>query len=49
MIRGLFAKREYDAIWESPALTNVMFAYEKYYLLDTCTKLFIKPTSYQIA
>jgi len=49
VIRGLFAPREFDAIWESPALTNVMFAYEKYYQLDNCTKLFIKPTRYQIA
>jgi hypothetical protein len=47
----LFARRSFDAPWSSPALSNVMFAYEKYYNLGSFTKLFIKADSnrYQIA
>jgi pimeloyl-ACP methyl ester carboxylesterase len=51
VVRGLFARRSFDAPWSSPALSNVMFAYEKYYNLGSFTKLFIKADSnrYQIA
>lgn len=49
VIRGLFAPRDFDAPWEAPGLTNVMFAFEKHYNLGEFTRQFIRPTKHAIA
>ncbi len=47
--RVLFSPRDFDAPWQAPGITNMLFAYEKYYKLENCTKLFIRPSKYQVA
>ncbi len=47
--RAMFSPRDFDAPWQAPGITNMLFAYEKYYKLDNCTKLFIKASKHQVA
>lgn len=47
--RGMYAPRSFDAIFEAPALTNAIFAYEKYYKLTNVSKDLIKPEKYDVA
>ncbi|MFM8772165.1 MAG: hypothetical protein ACKOE4_09155, partial [Candidatus Kapaibacterium sp.] len=47
--RGMFAPRPFDAIYEAPALSNMIFAYEGYYQLPNISKYFIKPTKWEAA
>jgi dienelactone hydrolase len=49
VIRSLFARRSFDAPYSAAATTNMMFAYENYYKIANCTKLFIRPEKYQLA
>lgn len=47
--RGLYAPRPFDALFEAPALSNAVFAYEKYYGLKDISKNLIKPEKYETA
>lgn len=47
--RGLYARRPFDAPWEPPALSNVVFAYETYFGLTGVAKELIQPTMYDTA
>jgi hypothetical protein len=47
--RGLFNPRPFDAVYQMPALCNVMFGIEKYNKLDGITKKYIKPKYYSKA
>lgn len=44
IMRGLYARRPFDAPWEPPALTNVVFAYETYLGLTGVAKELIQPS-----
>lgn len=47
--RGLYAPRDFDALFEAPALSNLIFAYEGYYQLPNISTYFIKPTKWEAA
>lgn len=47
--RGLYAPRPFDALFEAPALSNAVFAYEKYYGMKDISKSLIVPEKYETA
>jgi hypothetical protein len=49
VIRSLFARRDFDPAYEAAATTNMIFALEHYNQIENCSKLFIKPSKYQVA
>lgn len=47
--RGLYAPRPFDALFEAPALSNAVLAYEKYYQMKGISKSLIKSDKYNSA
>ncbi len=37
VIRGMFARRSFDAVYSTPVATNMIFAFEHYYQLANCS------------
>ncbi len=46
---GMYNPRDFDAVFEAPALSNLIFAYEGYYQLPNISKLFIKTEKLEAA
>lgn len=45
VIRAMFVRRSFDAVYSTPVATNMIFAFEHYYQLANCSKLFIRQDS----